>query len=430
MWNINRKIVRAPSWIVYFALLTIVLFSPVGVDAVPPALELKSTIPLEDGETSPRENAVYVHPHGSEMMTTHQRSDDHGKTWTAYRPTPDFDSTLRKGYRRGEYAAFVDPVEDRILTLVLSLDVADLDSTIEEPPVGENEYYLRYRVSTDGGKTYLFDERIRQDGDYTDRHPIDGVWLGQNGYYLGDAGCIPIRTREGKILVPVQVPFIGDDGKLSLPGGGFTYQYTRILIGTWIEGRKLRWDVSGKIEGDPDRSSRGLFEPTLAELPDGRILCVMRGSNGGQRDKDCLWKSYKWVSDSSDGGRTWSEAKPWSYSDGSTFFSPSSMSQLLRYSDGRIFWIGNLSETNCCGNSPRYPLVIGQIDPRTMGLIKETVIALDTLRSDDQEGLNLSHWLAHEQRETGDIHVPMRRWTKDYKKFKGVEYIVRVAPSE
>ncbi|NUQ63996.1 MAG: exo-alpha-sialidase [Pirellulales bacterium] len=398
-----------------------------GPAAAPPSpLVLKSRTLFNAGETSPREHAFYVRRGGAEMMTSYARSPDNGRTWTPARPSPDFDSGLRKGFRRSTYSGFVDPVTDRMITLVLSLDVPDLDPNIEEPPVGENEYYLRYRVSADGGRTFLFDERIRQTGDYDDRRPIDGVWLGKNGYYLGDAGCVPIRTREGKILVPVQVPLLGPDGALSLPGGGFTYQYTRILIGVWTDEHKLRWEVSDKILGDPDRTSRGLFEPTLAELPDGRILCVMRGSNGGKRDPDCRWPAYKWRSISQDGGRTWSPAEPWKYSDGGEFHSPSAMSQLLRHSSGRIFWLGNLSRQNCCANNPRYPLVIGEVDPQDLGLVKSTLLTLDTLQADDTQGLNLSHWLAYEDRQTGDIVVPMRRWTADYKMFRGVEYVVGI----
>lgn len=408
-------------------LLVVLLTITSHVLADDAVFKLKSKTDFKAAEAGPRENAVYAHPTGSEMFTPYQRSDDHGRTWTPAQPKPDFDGKLRKGFRRGLYPAFVDPVADKIVTLVLALDVPDLDPNIEEPPIGENEYYLRYRVSIDGGKTYLFDDRVIQQGDgFDDKHPIDDVWLGQNGYYLGDVGCIPICTKEGKILVPVQVPLLGEDGKLSLPGGGFTHQYTRMLIGTWTEDHKLTWEVSSKIVGDPDRTSRGLFEPTLIELPDGRILCLMRGSNGGTRDPDCKWPAHKWSSISDDSGKTWSEAKPWTYSDDGELFSPSAMSQLMKSSDGRIFWLGNVNETNCCGNNPRYPLVIGQIDPKSTGLIKSTVIPLDTLQPDDKEGLNLSHWLAYEDRSSGDIIVPMRRWTADYKKFRGVEYVVGV----
>lgn len=392
-----------------------------------PPLSLKSKIILGPGKVSPSENAVYTHPRGLEMMTASARSTDNGKSWTPFRPAPDFDGKLRKGFRRSVYPAFVDPVEDVLFSVVLALDVPDLDPNVVEPPIGENEYYLRYRVSIDGGKTYLFDDRIVQDGAYSDRHPIDDVWLGKNGYYLGDVGCIPIRTREGKVIVPVQVPLLGTDGKLSLPGGGFTYQYTRMLIGEWSEGHKIRWNVSEKIVGDPDRTSRGLFEPTLAQFVDGRILCIMRGSNGGKRDPDCKWPAGKWASTSSDGGHTWTPPRLWTYSDGSSLYSPSSMSQLLTLADGRVFWIGNVSEKNCCANDPRYPLAMGQVDPDTFGLIKASTLVIDTRGPDDTAGLNLSHWQAYEDRETGDIRIAMRRWSADYTKFQGVEYTIGVA---
>jgi hypothetical protein len=102
------------------------------------------------------------------------------------------------------------------------------------------------------------------------------------------------------------------------------------------------------------------------------------------------------------------------------------MSQLLRHSNGRLYWLGNLSEKNCCANNPRFPLVIAEVDQEHFGLIKATLLALDTLQEDDKEGLNLSHWLAYEDRESKEIRVPMRRWTADYKKFQGVEYVIGV----
>ena len=175
------------------------------------------------------------------------------------------------------------------------------------------------------------------------------------------------------------------------------------------------------------RISGLLVAASIVEFPDGRILCVMRGSNGGTRDRDCRWPAYKWSSVSTDGGRTWTAPAPWKYSDGSEFHSPSAMSQLLRYSDGRVFWMGNLCEKNCCGNNPRYPLVIAQVDPQSLGLVQQTVMTIDSLQPEDKEGLNLSHWLAYEDRAGGEIVVPMRRWSGDYRKFRGVEYIIGVA---
>ena len=70
--------------------------------------------------------------------------------------------------------------------------------------------------------------------------------------------------------------------------------------------------------------------------------------------------AYRWASWSKDGGRTWTAPEPWTYEDGTNFFSPSSCSQLVPHSSGRLFWIGNIAPTNAEGNRPRYPLVIGE----------------------------------------------------------------------
>jgi hypothetical protein len=371
---------------------------------------------------SPWMHAAYLKPAGTEMINPRGISMDNGRTWTRIEPTPAFDKGLPHGYRRGVAPPFVDPVNGNVLRIVLSMDTPGLDPKIVEPPVALETYYLRYRVSTDGGKSYLFDDRIIQKGK-TEENPFDGVWVGKNGIFLGDVGSQPIRTREGLILVPAQVCVLGADGKLASPGGGFTYTDVLILIGRWIEGGRLEWEISERIQADPTRTTRGVIEPTLAEMPDGRILCVMRGSNGGSKDREFALPSHKWFSISADGGRRWSEPRPWMYEDGTAFFSPSSMSQLLTHSSGRVFWLGNISPTNCRGNTPRWPLVIGEVDPKSLLLKKESVLVLDTKR-DDEEGINLSHWWAVEDRETGDIMVAGARHTIGYTARE--PYLIRV----
>ena len=57
---------------------------------------------------------------------------------------------------------------------------------------------------------------------------------------------------------------------------------------------------------------RGLVEPTIAELADGRLMMVMRGSN----DADNELPSHKWRALSADGGQNWGAVEPWTYSDG------------------------------------------------------------------------------------------------------------------
>jgi hypothetical protein len=360
---------------------------------------------------SPLMGAFYVDAGSVEMMTRSARSEDNGRTWAPHPPQPDFDSDLPANYRRSPYPGFVDPVTKRLLVVVFSMDREDIDRSVVEPAETATDSYIRYRVSEDGGRTFLFDEPIIQQGEYDFRHPLEGLYLGRNAIFLGDQGCRPIRTRQSHIIVPTQMTILNDAGELETFGSGWDYYHCLMLIGSWRDGGRIEWQVSEQIEADPDRTVRGLYEPTLAEMPDGRILCVMRGSNGLKKDPEYRLPSHKWYSVSEDGGFTWSKPEPWHYSNGDSFYSPSSMSQLIPHSNGRYYWIGNISPENARGNAPRWPLVIGEVDAETMMLIQSSVITMDTRGPDDPEGLQLSNFYAFEDRETGDIVLPMQRWT-------------------
>lgn len=378
---------------------------------------------------SPWSGAIYRYARGLEMIKHGNYSPDNARTWKKMKVSPNFDTELPYGYRRTPHTPWRDPVNGNILVLLNCMDTPDKDPYAHEPRWQWYWYYLRYRVSIDGGRTYLFDAPVIQEGkNYSAEHPIDGVHLGRNCFFLGDSGCRPIRTREGTVLVPVQRPPLGPQGEdFHNPGGGRYWLDSMVLIGHWTADHRLEWDASQPIEGDGNRTARGLYEPTLAQMPDGRILCVMRGSNGGSHDSSFEWPSHKWVSVSQDGGYTWSKPEPWTYAQGGPFFSPASMSELFRHSSGRTYWIGNLSKENCQGNHPRWPLVIGEVDPQTYGLIRESVLVIDTKQA-DEEDVNLSHWHAVENRETGDIVISTARASKGYESRHPVEYVIAVDP--
>lgn len=382
------------------------------------ALVLKSKEMLKG--MSPLVHSTYLKKSGPEMVKVDGYSPDNGLTWTSCPANPDFDKDLPHGYRREPFPIFVDPSNGKIVRVVPSMDTPGLDPNIVEPPVALETYYLRYRVSVDGGKTYLFDEPVIQKG-HTAENPFDNVYKGKNGIFMGDVGSQLIRTRKGRILIPAQACKLGTDGKLANPGGGWTYTDVIIVIGRWRKNNRLEWEISQPIEGDPATSTRGMIEPTLAEMPDGRILCVMRGSNGGSKDPAGALSSYRWYSVSKDGGHHWTKPQPWTYDDGAAFFSPSSMSQLLGHSSGRYFWIGNLSPTNCRGNDPRYPLVIGEVDRKSLKLIKKSVLEIDTKRP-DEDGVNLSHFWTLEDTATGDLLVTGARYGVGYGSYQPVLY--------
>lgn len=381
--------------------------------------------------------AEYTRPSGGDMIRLISKitrsdtvdscrvelSDDHGRSWSEGRSLrtklPHPDGTLRRHPRFGmadpETGCYLDFMTEGVLPN-------------DEPLEGLKNWYLRYRVSEDGGRTWSVDERLIQEGEeYTPEHPIEGVWTGKNCFMIGDKTCCPIGSQQGTILMPVQITPTGPDGEYHNPGGGYTYHESAVLIGTWTSDNDIEWEVSERVANDPELSTRGCLEPTIAQFPDGRILMVMRGSNGGSKDPDCEMPGRKWYSISEDDGRTWSPVQPWGYSDGSLFYSPSSCSQLLSHSNGRVYWLGNISPGNPCANGPRYPMVVGEVDPESLRLIRDAVTLVDDRGPDDSERLMLSNFHATEDRRTGMIHLYMSRAFAEGRGTRGSDaYLYRV----
>jgi hypothetical protein len=265
---------------------------------------------------------------------------------------------------------------------------------------------LHYSVSEDGGRTDVAGGQIIHEGaEYDEVHHLPGVTVGKNCVMLGDFGQRPLTRSDGVIIVPVQSSPTGPDGTYHNPGAGYTYTDVLCLFGRWNDDRSLAWTASERLRGDPEKTTRGLIEPTIAELDGGRILMVMRGSNDARPELP----GHRWISISEDGGTTWSEARPWTYETGERFYSPSSCSQLVPYSDGRIFWIGNICEDNPRGNRPRYPIIIGEVDGDTGALRKESVSIIDDRTPEDSEDMTLSNFYVREDRETGELVLYLPR---------------------
>jgi len=142
-----------------------------------------------------------------------------------------------------------------------------------------------------------------------------------------------------------------------------------------------------------------MIEPTIAQLKDGRILMVLRGSNQNKPELP----GYKWAAYSSDGGRSWTAPVPWTYTDGSNFYSPSACSLLYRHPSGKLLWFGNISPRNPDGNAPRHPLVVGEVDEKTGLLIKDAVVPIIERGPNDTDEVKYSNFYVRQERKTGDM---------------------------
>ena len=357
----------------------------------------------------------YTRPTGRELLSLHQlmsRSDtvdvaflrhsaDHGRTWSAATGVPTLEPRPDGRLRRALRGGVADPVTGRFVRFYLEALLPT-----DDPLEGMRRWQVFYAVSSDGGRTWEVDEPVVHRGEGFSRdHPLPGVHVGRNAFMVGDLASVPLVLADGTILVPVMITPQGPDGTYHNPGGGYTYSDAAALRGRWRPDGRIDWELSALIRGDPARSTRGLDEPTFAPLADGRLLAVLRGSNGG---KPAL-PARRWAAWSEDGGRTWTEATPWIYADGGDFFSPSSCSQLVPHSSGRLYWIGNLTPTNPDGNRPRYPLVVGEVDRRSGLLRRESVRVVDTRGPGDSAQLTLSNFAAREDRETGELVINLSR---------------------
>lgn len=359
--------------------------------------------------------SYYVRATGTELLSVHtfiRRSDtaedqvvrhsgDNGHTWSAPTRTVIHRQTPQGVWRRAPKAGYVDPVSGRYLSV---WNEAILPN--DDPLEGLKQWRLFYSVSEDGGRSELVSGQIIHAGaEFNAEHPLPGMWVGRNSVMLGDYTCTPLTLGDGTLLVPCQITPLGPDGSYYNPGGGYTYHYAVALIGRWREDGSIAWSMSAPAEGDPARSTRGMIEPTLAQLDDGRILMIMRGSN----DSKGLLPGYRWASWSEDRGRTWSAPVPWTYADGSAFFSPSSCSQLIRHTGGRLFWAGNLTPENPRANRPRYPFVLGEVDRCSGLLIRDTVAVVDDRQPDESPHLTLSNFYMREDRESGELILHLTR---------------------
>ena len=349
---------------------------------------------------------VSIHSHISRSDTADvaylRRSMDNGRSWCepALWPTK-FDAPGGTG-RRHHGGGYVDPQTGRYLNVWIE-GILPHDDPLE----GLSHWVLFYSVAEDGASTTTVCQQIVADGsEFDERHPLPGVTVGKNCVMIGDTTCRPLTLSDGRILWPVQSSPIGPDGNYWNPGGGFTYTDALVLHGRWSSDGRIAWQASDRVKGDPHRSTRGLIEPTLAQLADGKILMVMRGSNDGRPELP----GYKWASLSEDSGYTWSPPVPWTFTDGTPFFSPSACSQLLHHSSGKLLWVGNICHQNPKGNSPRYPLVVGEVAQDSGLLILDTVRLLDDRKPGESAHLTLSNFYVREDRETGELLLHMTRF--------------------
>jgi hypothetical protein len=351
----------------------------VSLHYVGPRLELREVQGLE------RQSDV-----GEEIKA--RWSADNGCTWSEFVPVQRSNKVSYQGVQvwEGESVAACDPSSGLLVQLWLR--------QIEVKRVFHNFTYVR--TSRDQGRTWSAPHPLRYEpgAAFDPAAPLDPGFLDHNEAYPGNN---ILRAANGTLLVCLaHANAPGDPKNNARPWrlGSICYR------GQWNAARQdYDWTAGARVEIPPTVSARGLMEPETAELKDGRLLVVWRGSTQGWDGTTATTLGCKLHSLSSDGGLTLSPPRAWKYDDDTGFYSPSSFHRMIRHSvTGKLYWLGNISPTPPSGNSPRYPLVIAEVDEGKAVLRRSTVTAIDD-RAAGQGDIQFSNFSLIEDRVTHDL---------------------------
>ena len=374
-------------------------------------------IPAEDGCAVMQVNTCYRGRTGSRLVQMYsvlvgsdtfgnffqRTSEDNGRTWSEASPTY-LPETMPQGVlRQGEQALFLDEELSRAAVSPAALGVVLQFYNLALYPHGHftGEATKNTRIfmrPAPAGGAFSAPRQVIQKG-YDETHWAEGVEFRKNSAQI--SFCAPVKLKNGRILLPTQLcPLDSDFTKPFL-----IQEEAGCFIGEW-RGDEIEWDLSQRVKIDPALSSRGLCEPAIAELADGSLLMVCRGSN----TTITHMPGYKWRSVSRDGGRTWSAPEPFTYENGENFFSPATGSRLIRHSrTGRLYWIGNITPANPDGNRPRYPLQIAEVDEAAKALRKSSVRVIEDRQAQDSPLVQFSNFRVYEDRETGEFVLLLAR---------------------
>jgi hypothetical protein len=207
------------------------------------------------------------------------------------------------------------------------------------------------------------------------------------------------------------------NGEYLLPCGvmdfsiGAHHEKVRVYTGRKTPGEsEINWTAAGEIAVSPDESLCGLAEPRALELPDGRIMLLLRMGAVLASDGKPGVPSVKFYSVSSDKGASWSKPGPLRYDGGALLYSPRSYQELFRSKkNGRIYAVMNICDHPTFNCDPRDVLQIAEIDASTLHVKRDSISIIEARYPDTHHMVRFSNWLMFENRETLNPVLLMRQ---------------------
>lgn len=349
-------------------------------------------------------------------------SDDNGRNWTPLAPLASGHDALRQGTNSMEELMFAinyDPCAGRTIEMVFQrIFMGEASQALHRFWKGEKAFFDHgmYRLSRDDGVSWTKERLLGYEpgAAFDPQNWTNPSYLNCNQMYGGYEVTI---LRNGEIAYPAVVPVPYEDEEdrkmaanfpkyVSATGnvGGVT-----CFIGKWNKRKgDYDWTCSKPVFVPRRISTRGMGEPVIAELKDGRLLLEMRGSNAGL--DPVKFPGRRWMSLSSDHGRSWTPITDLRYDTSEQFYAPSCMARFIRSrKTGKLYWVGNISSKPAEGNLPRYPLYIVEVDEKIPALKKNTRTIIDDRDPEDTAAVQFSNFSLLENRQTGDLEIYLTR---------------------
>lgn len=348
-----------------------------------------------------------------------QRSDDGGRSW---RTAETVARRVRLDERRAHVSSgilWLDDASGRLIRLISDgMDTAREHTIVyaNGRDIGPRTFRLFYQLSSDGGRTWTPKRQIVEKGpEFDETH-----WA--NGVYHGRSSIVPAwtqfrRLKDGTIVIPgyrwatdeeIRRRFDEENRPEELRNDSRYYMQALCLAGRWrADGAGLEWTTGEPIltpGGYTSAGTCGTDEPAIAALGNDRFFAVVRTATSHRKTfAERNIPILRYCALSEDGCRTWRDVRPLTYSDGATLYAASSAySEFIRVG-GKWHWVGNILQSPCYGDcDPRYPLVMGELDERTLGIKRETIKVIADREPGDVDYVRFSNFRVYEERGTGD----------------------------
>jgi len=317
-----------------------------------------------------------------------QLSSDNGRTWS--KPEVRWKSSVVQDgrMRYAEPAAFFDPDSEKLIVLI------DLTLYPRDKLNVDTEYGLELNIYDPAKKKWTERSEVKFPGQRTPAMSFS----------------FPIKTARGRLLFPGMRKRVDAEGKaIHYRNTWAPMDEVVTVIGEWKSGRDLRFRLGQALQIAPERSSRGLDENALVELPDGRIAAVCRGDNSAFPDQP----GYKWLSFSTNDGQTWSAPVPLPATGGDPIEYGANGSAFFRSSrNGKLYWLGNLAlrGERPNGNWPRSPLCLIEVQESPFALKRDTIFAVDERTFNDSPRVQMSNFRFYQDRENGELVIFLTRY--------------------